>query len=380
MPLAGNPYHFGSPVESPHFTDRVQELARLRALMLNGQNLVLVSPRRYGKSSLLTKAAREVGELGGRTGRISLMRCASQKDVAEVLLKGVLDGPLGWLHGHTAELMQLLKRIRLNPQAGIDPGAPSGLSVSFGAHLADLPWQDAISDIIHLLGEAGDGDHPVTLILDEFQKAYEINPNIPDLMKDLVDELPAVSFVFAGSKRHLMGAMVNDPDQGALYNIGHKLYLDRIPMTEFVDYLMRRAEAGGKQLQLAEATEIYERAMGVPNDVQLLAFWAYESADTRIDGAAVSRALRIAVGDSKAEFEARFDGLGLSQQRLLKLIAKRPLEHLKGQVVQAELGVSHTSVAKAADALVKTELIEMKDGRWRVASGLLREWLVGDLE
>ena len=378
MVRSGNPYHFGSPVEVPHFTDRVEELARLRALMLNGQNLVLISPRRYGKSSLLAKAAKEVGELGGRTGRVSLMRCSSQKDVAEALLKAVLDGPLGWLHGHTTELIQLLKRVRLNPQAGIDPGAPSGLRVSFGAHLADLPWQDAISDIIHLLGEAGDGEHPVTLILDEFQKAYEISPNIPDLMKDLVDELPAVSFVFAGSKRHLMDAMVNDPDQGALYNIGHKLYLDRIPLDEFADYLVGRAQAGGKQLQLDQATAIYESAMGVPNDVQLLAFWAYECAGTKIDQRAVSQALRVAVGDSKAEFEARFDQLGLSQQRLLKLVAKRPLEHLKGQVVQAELGVSHTSVAKAADALLKTELIEMKDQRWRLASGLLREWLLGD--
>lgn len=346
--------------------------------MLNGQNLVLIAPRRFGKSSLLARAAQGVRQRGGRTGRVSLMRCASQRDVAEATLRAVLNGPLGWLHGQTAELMQLLRRIRLSPQATLDPHAPSGLSVSFGPHVADSPWQEALSDVVHLLGEAGDRAHPVAMIFDEFQKAYEISPNIPDLMKDLVDELPAISFVFAGSKRHLMDAMVNDPARGALYHIGHKLYLGRIPKAEFTSYLVERAAAGGKGLGIGVAEAIYAAAMGVPNDVQLLAFWAYESAGREIDEAALQQALQIAVGDSKAEFEARFDALGLSQQRLLKLIAKRPLEHLKGQVVQAELGVSHTSVAKAADSLVKTELIEMQDRRWRLASGLLREWLLSD--
>src|ERR1035437_1976881 len=97
-----NPYHFGAPAEEVHFTDRLEQLARLKAVMLNGQNLILIAPRRYGKTSLLLAAEREVRQAGGRTGKVSLIKCASEKDVAEVLMKGVIGGPLGRLRGHMA--------------------------------------------------------------------------------------------------------------------------------------------------------------------------------------------------------------------------------------------------------------------------------------
>jgi hypothetical protein len=376
--MPANPYHFGSPADDLHFTDRKRELNKLSTLMLNGQNLVLIAPRRYGKSSLLARAVKEVRARGGRSGRVSLMRCASEKDVAEALLKGVFVGPLSWLHGRTAELVQHLKRIRLDPQMKLDPISGLIVGVSFGPYTTDINWQDVISDVIRVLGNVSDDKHPVSMILDEFQKAYEISPNIPDLMKDIVDELPRVSFVFAGSKRHLMDAMATDPKRGALYNVGDKLYLQQIPEADFVGYLVDRAEVGGKTLTVAVAESIYQAAMGVPNDVQLLAFWAFESAEKVIDSAAVKVALRTAVADRADEFEEVFDALALSQQLLLKFIARTSVEFLSGSDVQKELRVSHTAARKAGDVIQRAELIHRHEGRWVISNGLFKEWLLDD--
>src|SRR5487761_1073968 len=375
-----NPYHFGSPADDAHFTDRVAELAKLEALMLNGQNLIVIAPRRFGKSSLLLQAVKRVRAAGGRTGRVSLIRCASPRDVAAALMKGVVDGPLGWLRGHATELTQRLRRIRLAPEFRINPNTGTIDSVSFGPGFADANWHDVIADVVRALSDADDTGHPVSLILDEFQKAYEISPDIPDLMKDLTDELPRVSLVFAGSKRHLMEAMVSDPDHGALYNVGAKLYLDRIPMPDFVDYLRARAESAGKSLDQGTAERIYDTAADIPDDAKLVAFWAFEHAAASIDEGALNAAVRAAVADQKDEYEELYDGLGLSQQILLKLIAHQPVEHLSGAEVRRDLGVSHNSARKAGEALQKAELIVRQDGRWVVARGLLKEWLTTDYD
>jgi hypothetical protein len=222
--------------------------------------------------------------------------------------------------------------------------------------------------------------HPVSLILDEFQKAFEINRSIADVMKDVVDELPHVSLVFAGSKRHLMEAMVNDASHGALYNVGAKLYLHKIPKPDFVEYLSARATLAGKFLPQEAAQDIYEATAGVPNDVQLIAFFAFDRAAKVITTADVQDAIHASIADQRLEFEQAFDALRLKQQLLLKLVARSPVQSLPGSTVQRELAVSHTAAAKAGEALESAGFIERDGPAWVVASGLMREWLVGSEE
>ncbi len=373
-----NPYHFGSPADDLHFTDRQRELVKMRTLMLNGQNLILVAPRRYGKTSLIRQAVRRVRAAGGRTGSTSLIRCTDERDVAEALLRATLEGPLGWLKGRATSVLQQIRSLRLAPQLQIDPASGLVAGLSFSAYAQDTNWHDVIADVVRLLADAGEGKHPVSMVMDEFQKAYEISPQIADLLKDLVDQLPTVSFVFAGSKRYLMDAMANDREHGALYNVGDKLYLEKIPEPDFTAYLVERARAGRKTLSPEVALAIYRAARGIPNDVQLVAFWAFASAGHEMDAASVRLAVRTAAADRAPEFEQIFGGLGLTQQRLLKVIARQPTAHLSATDVQRDLGVSHTNTAKAGQALQRAELIERDQDAWVIANGLLREWLLED--
>ena len=377
-----NPYHFGSPVNNTvHFADRERETALLRSLMLNGQNAIVIAPRRYGKTSLLNHVVDRVRDAGGRTGKVNLIRCATPKDVAEELLRGVVHGPLGPLGGRVHEILTTLRHLRVTPEFTFDTTTGTIRGVRLDNLEADVSWQDVIGDVVRTLRTAGDRSHPASLVLDEFQKVLEIDPGLPDVFKGMVDELSEVSLVFAGSRRHLMERMVDDPDHGALYNVGSKHYLGKIPEAEFVGYLIARATAAGATLGLKEAERIYRIAAAVPNDVQLVAFFAFEQVDDGgvIDDAAIDRALRVAVGDQKDEFEQLFSRLARSQQLLLKRIARGGVESFTSQSVLVELGVSHTAAARAGEVLQREDLL-LRDGTtWTVASGLFREWLVGGI-
>ena len=61
-----NPYSFGPPVEAEYFTDKTAQIKQLVTVMMNGYNLTLIVPSRYGKSSLLSKAIKKVEILGGK--------------------------------------------------------------------------------------------------------------------------------------------------------------------------------------------------------------------------------------------------------------------------------------------------------------------------
>ncbi|MGH7911775.1 MAG: AAA family ATPase [Candidatus Dormibacteraceae bacterium] len=374
-----NPYHFGSPVaDGVHFADRERELEKLRSLMLNGQNAVLIAPRRYGKTSLLNRVVVQVRESGGRTGKVSLIRCATPKDVAEELLRGVVHGPLGWLGGHVHEIVGYLRRLRVTPEFTLDPATGEIRGVRLTNVEADVNWREVIDEVIQALGGVGDDRHPASLVLDEFQKMLEISPDLPDVFKGVVDDLPHVSLVFAGSRRHLMERMSNDPDHGALYNVGAKHYLDKVPEPDFIGYLVARAAAAGADLSLAGAERIYAIAAGVPNDVQLVAFFAFEQAEgDTIDGAAIDRALVAAVGDQKDEFEQTFSKLARTQQVLLKCVARGGVASFTSRSVLSELEVTHTAAARAGGVLQEEDLIVRQGPGWTLASGLMREWMRG---
>lgn len=376
-----NPYKSGAPVDDIHFTDRVEELAKLKAVMLNGQNLILIAPRRYGKSSLLIHAIDAVRAEGGRTGRVSLIKCASPREVAETLMKGVIDGPMGWLRGRSTEIAQRLRQVRLRPQLSISSETGMIDGVSFGTARVDEDWRQVIGDVIRSLNDLGEADKPVSLVIDEFQKAYEISPTIADVFKDLVDECPRVGLVFAGSKRHLMEAMTNDPHGGALYNVGTKVYLEKIPAADFIPYLLERAASAGSSLAPEVAQQVYDSAWGVPNDVQLIAFWSFQQAEGgAITASAVAAAIRGAVMDQAEDFVKVFDRLSLKQQLLLKMIARTDVRSVTAAAVLQEVGASHTALRKAAGSLQRAGLITREDGLWIVGSGLMRQWLINDYD
>lgn len=381
--FVANPYRIGGPATGAQFADRERDLQKLVRIMLNGQNLILIAPRRFGKTSILLRAAEQVRAQGGRTGRQSLIRCSDAQEVAEALLRGVLQGPMQGIERYMLEIARRLAAVRVSPEFTIDP--ESGLpKVKLSPSAGRVEWAEVIAEVVRLLNHVAGEGHRTSLILDEFQKVKEIDPNLPDVFKDMTDDLRHVSLVFAGSKRHLMRQMAYDEKHGALFNVGAVHEMQVIPKKSFVPYLMERAEEGGKSLPEEMADRIYDIAAGVPHDVQLVAYFAFEAAQRVIDDRAYSEALVSAVGDQKSAFRAAFDRIRKagSQQRMLKLIAKEGrLENPYSKTVLAEIKVTNQGVGKAVESLLQEDLVERdKDGGLKIVRGLFREWLVGDYD
>ena len=366
-----NPFHYGSAVSAEHFTDRTEELRILTTSLLQGQNVILLSPRRYGKTSLLRRAAGEATDAGGRVGLANLIQCSTRKEVAEELTTAIARGPLGRLSARLDELRRQLAGLR--PTLSIEA---HGIKVSLMPLAPESDWTEEIRASLRILGRLYKRGQPVSLIIDEFQRSAEIDPGLPGVFKAMVDELEHVSLVFAGSRRHLMEELTAGPG-APLLGVGQRLNLGPIPADEMIPFLVERSRAGGKRLSEEVARHIYELAHGIPNHVQQLAFWAFTEGNRSIGDAEVERGLTTILSVSALDFAESYERLSGTQQRLIRALAREPTKDLYSRRFIERLDVANASVArKALQRLDEIELVELSPVGWRVANPFFERWLV----
>jgi uncharacterized protein len=369
-----NPYRFGAPVEDAWFCDREDELQALVARMNDGIHVILLSPRRYGKTSLVQGALTRFRNEGGRAGYADLIRATSEHEVAGEILTATVNGVLRRPRRAARGLEEVLSRLRVTPSVSVTP--EGRVSFAFEPALARRAWQQILDDALDLLAEAA-RDGPVAFALDEFQQVADIGPGIGGAFKAAADRLTNVSLVFCGSHQSVMERLTRT--RGApLYGMGEVLTLQPVPRELMADYLRRRARAGGKRLLKVPSEFLFEQAGGIPNDVQWLAHAAFEqTAGETIDERSIEAGLATIVDRQSSSFADRFEALAPSQKRTLKALAMEPTKQVFGKRFLDQVEVANAnSVRKALAVLDRAELIERSAGVWRVSSPFLRAWLL----
>ena len=365
-----NPFHYGSAVTGERFTNRSTELKVLVTCMVEGQNAVLLSPRRYGKTSVLKRAAEMAGDAGARVGMANLVQCSTRREVAEELATAIARSLSSRIGARLEDLGKQLGDLR--PSFSVET---HGVKVTLAPQTPESDWTEEIKSALRALSRARKKKEPVALVIDEFQRTAEINQGLPGVFKAMVDELEEVSLIFAGSRRSLMEELSNSPG-APLLGIGQRINLLPITPDAMIPFLVERAASGGKRLSRDVASFIYETANGVPNHVQQLAFWSHAEAAEDVDRAAVERALATVLQLSIVDFTEAYEKVSPVQQRLLRALAEKPAKDLFSGRFVAITGVSNPSgVGRALHRLEDLELIELGPDGWRVANPFLARWL-----
>jgi hypothetical protein len=373
----GNPFHYGTPAEGDHFTGRSQELAALLARMRNGVNLVLLSPRRYGKTSLLHAAEARLAQdrPAAAVIEVNVLRATSLSGLVGLLTAGAFRMPGTKWHRARQAVPEFLRRIRVSPLVTFEP---SGLPrFGFDAALASRDAELVLADVYALLAEETER-RPAVLVLDEFQAITRHGASLPDVFKALADQHPRVSLVLAGSKRHLMEELVIR-DHAPLFGMAQRLVLGPLPDPEMAAYLRQRAGGAGKPFEAAADQYLLSLAGPVPNDIQHLAFEAYEAAEPRIDAAAIDRGMAQAVAHDSVLYAENLARLSPGQGRVLAGLATAPPDEPYSARFARSVGLaSGSSVRKALQPLLQNEDVMERDGRLVVADPFFAAWLRGE--
>ena len=207
-----NPFRFGPLALDEAFTDREAEIESLVADARNGQDVVVFAPRRYGKSSLVWRAAQELIKEDVLVAQVDLMRTPTKDQLAAKLARTIHEELASRLW-NAKERLKVFAGLRLNPTITVNPN-DGAVSFSFDARAAGEDIDATLEELLAMLGRiATDRDRRVVLVLDEFQEVADIDPGLIKLMRSVFQEQPEVAHIYLGSKRHMMRRIFNDENE-----------------------------------------------------------------------------------------------------------------------------------------------------------------------
>ncbi len=185
---------------------------KLKADALNGQDVVIFAPRRYGKSSLIWRVSQELIADGALVAHVNLMTTPTITQLAEKLARTIHDDIASPMF-RAKERLRIFQGLRIRPTVTVDPEDGS-LSFSFDAGKRKEDINATLERLLELPGQlAGERRRPVVLILDEFQEVVDIDPSLPRLMRSVFQQQPEVAHFYLGSKRHMMERIFSDENE-----------------------------------------------------------------------------------------------------------------------------------------------------------------------
>ncbi|MGH9107972.1 MAG: AAA family ATPase [Acidimicrobiales bacterium] len=374
-PPSTNPFHYGSPVMGDQFVGRSQEVAAVESRIRSHVNVVLVSPRRYGKSSLLAQVEQNLTPAKLAIVHVDLLRCKDLSALAGVMTSQLFHVPgARWARMRQA-MPEFLRRLRVRPSVTLDEkGLPR---FDFGPRLVPSDADQIIADVYELLEEVGRA-RPAALVLDEFQAIIQHGEHLPNLLKGLSDEHPGVSLVMAGSSRHMMERLVLD-EKAPLYGMAQRIGLGELPRAEVMTFLRARAAVGQKAMTEEAAELIVDTAGPVPNDVQHLAYETFDAAGDVIDVRAVREGFLNGIDHEVPIYSDRYQSRAPGQRRVLVELAKSGgTSSPTSAAFAAAVGLATgASARKAMKALGDDELAIERNGKWVVSDPFFAGWLRG---
>ena len=371
-----NPFKYGPIALDESFTDRDGEVAELSADALNGQDVVIFAPRRYGKTSLVHRVAQRLTTRRALVAEVNLWFTPTKEKLAGRLAREIAD-ILG-LAGKAKEIARAFAGLRITPTITIDPNDGS-LSFSFAAGHASQDVDDTIEHLLRMLAETSvRRKRKVVLIMDEFQEIAEIDPGLTKLLRSVFQEQPEVAHIYLGSKRHLMEKIFNDANE-PFWRSAKRVELGPIEPAEFRPFIQAGFRDNGRDVDDAVVDRVLAVTGGHPYATQELCYflWAETPARRTAREAQFETALVKLLRSEHSHLSDLWDRATANQRLLLAALADEP-GHPLSEDYRARHGLRGASTTqKAVDGLVKQEIVAKDGGFVRIAEPFYAEWIRG---
>ena len=377
--MADNPFVYGEIVTAAAFADREVERDRLARDLLSGQKVFLISPRRYGKSSLVRHVLRSLAKQGVLTVEVTVASSSSYVGFLEAYARALVmaDTPVGRLKQWTSDL---LRAVRPEVRVEAEPSGTSRFAIAFPAVQTDRDITRLANEVFALPARiTAARKRRMAIALDEFQAIGAFNGgSIEHALRAAVQDQRQVGYVFAGSEPSLMERMLTS--KRPFYKAGPVMRLEKIHQDDFATFLEARFAGSGLRPESGLGAAIVELAGNVPYDVQRLAHEMWD--DLRAAGRKTATlddlhvTLTRLLQENGPMFEEAWQRLTLSQRGPLRaLVLEQGLEVLSAGVRTRHRLAGASSVQSALLALLRADLITKDGPRYTMVDSLFREWV-----
>lgn len=257
-----NPFVTKGYVGPEYFCDRVKETKKIVELTTNGNNMALISPRRVGKTDLIRHCLHQPEiKKDYYTFHIDIYATTSLRDFVNVFGKAILDelkpqGKAVW-----ESFLGALRSLRSEITYDINNFPTWSLG------LGDIEYPaTTLDEIFEYLNKA---DKHCIVAIDEFQQIINYNdePNIEATLRTYIQKCVNATFIFSGSKRHLMGEIFTSPSR-PFYQSVLIMNLPPIPVDKYTEFAQYQFCKYGKFIEGDVVENIYQRFDAVTSCIQ----------------------------------------------------------------------------------------------------------------
>lgn len=373
MPKTTNPFVVTGKIAPEYFCDRIAESARLIKSVTNGNNLVIISPRRMGKTGLI-QFCYDKPEISQKyyTFFIDILHTSSLREFTYLLGKEIYETLLPRSRKMLKLFIQTIKSI--SGKFGFDPifNVPT-----FNIELGDIERPEyTLDEIFQYLAHA---DKPCIIAIDEFQQIAKYpEKNIEALLRTHIQKQANSNFIFAGSERHMMQEMFTSAAK-PFYNSADILELKAISPEIYVPFVLKHFEKCQKSIEAADVEKVYHLFKGHTYYIQKTFNEAF--ADTPERGACTIGIIRTAIDNMIASNDTIFreilSNIPEKQKTLLYAIAKEgEAERItSSEFIKRHSLTSASSVQSAAKKLLEKDLITESNKAFSVTDKLFAMWI-----
>ena len=300
-----NPFKFGTVVDGKYFTDRTEERAFLAQILDSPNHAVLISPRRFGKSSLvkevLNSQKREVIS-------VNLQAVTSVNKLAEALYRQFFS------RRPVEKAKHYLSGLRIAPTLSYNP-------VTGSPEFSLLPSADkkvVLEDAFSVLEKAGEKERLI-VVLDEFPEILEIDKGLDKMLRAIMQEQKNINYILMGSQEDMMKRIFLRK-KSPFYHFGNIIHLDRIPAADFKAYIEERLPVQGQNKGLSD--EILSFTSCHPYYTQQLAFQVWYELQQWVEvTSAVSTAVEHIVRAHDFDYSRLWESMNRTNRTVLLKLA-----------------------------------------------------------
>lgn len=360
--MLANPFKFGTVVDDPYFTDRETEIDRISSFINSANHLLLISPRRYGKTSL----ARKVLKTSGRKYiYLDLQLVLSPEDFAAQLLKRIYRlFPAQKLKGFIKSF-RIIPSIILNPVTG-------ETEIAFKSGSPDIT---PLEDTLNLIEKLGTEEKRLIVVLDEFQEIFRIGSGLDLRLRGIIQIHKNVNYIFMGSSESLVREIF-ERKNSPFYHFAALMTLSKIEKEKFSLFLEGKFKKLTKQFKLI-SEEILQLTGSHPYYTQQLAFNVWELIYRSYKGTDLTeKAVAEIVSTHDNDFERLWNTLNGTDMKILAGMAANSVSPLSEEF-SVLFGTGATStVFSALKRLTNKGILTKTSEGYSIDDPFFRRWIV----
>ena len=372
------PFQYGTLATKENFVDRVEDRATLKSFLSSHINVMLVSPRRWGKSSLVKMAMDELQEedKNVRVCYIDAFSIGSEAEFYRTFASQVIACASSKFERRIQDAKKFLTGVV--PQLVIKDDVTNFMAFD----VKFMPQEQDKMDILRLPETLAQSKKiKIIVCIDEFQQLANLPEykNMEGKMRSAWQQQQRVSYCLYGSKRHMMLDIFNNSNS-PFYRFGQLLFLNKIPKEEWMPFIINTFERSGKHVSAYYASRICDITECHSWYLQQICYFVWNATTTEVNEQSFAYGLKQMLNTNSPMFLNDTETLAASQIEMLRAIKDGVLQLSSAEVRQKyHLGNPNT-ISKNKRILQNKDIVEAQGGRLVFVDPIYRLWFSKEYE